>query len=277
MKKLNLAKFLVFSMIVVFTQSSCGDASDEEVEKVDLSDLKLVWSDEFDSGTVPSKNNWTAEVWNPGKVNNEVQYYKDSEKNAYVSDGSLKIKAYKEDGNWYSARLKTEKLHSWKYGYFEAKIKMPAGKGVWPAFWMMPEDSKYGGWPRSGEIDIMEYSPSTTQSAVYSTVHHSTSASNQQADTYPSLGRKEIGDATTQWHTYGLLWTENYIKAIYDGKELDKIYYNPKRTEDNWVKWPYDQNFYIILNLAMGGVLGGAIDPALTEAIYEIDYVRVYQ
>ena len=268
------ASLLVFGALA-FTATSCGFLPEDEENKiVDKSGLKLVWSDEFDSGTTPSTSKWTKEIWNPGKVNNEKQYYTDSEKTAYISDGTLKIKAYKENGNWYSARIKTEKKASWKYGLFEAKIKMPAGNGVWPAFWMMPEDSAYGTWPRSGELDIMEYSPSTTKTRAYSTVHHSASESQASTDSYKSLGGKELPDAASAWHTYSLRWTEDYVEAFIDGASIGSKYYNDGK---GWVNWPYDKPYYIILNLAMGGTLGGAIDSSLTEAVFEIDYVRVYQ
>jgi beta-glucanase (GH16 family) len=254
--------------------TSCIFAPEEEVSNDPKSGLSLVWSDEFDSGTTPSTANWTHEVWNPGYVNNEKQYYTESSDTAYVSDGTLKIRAYKSSGNWYSARIKTAGLHSWKYGYMEARIKQPAGNGVWPAFWMMPEDSSYGTWPRSGELDVMEYSPNTTGNSTYATVHHSKSSSAAGSDLYSSLGSKTLSDATSTFHTYGLKWTSSYVEAFYDGSSLGTKYYNDG---GGWVNWPYDKSFYIILNLAMGGTLGGTIDSSLTEALYEIDYVRVYQ
>ena len=269
---------------ILFTVSSCGFLPEDEEKTLNKNGLTLVWSDEFDSGSVPSNSNWTHEVWGPKKYNNEEQYYTNSEKTAYISDGTLKIKAYKENGNWYSARLKTENAtgsHSWKYGLFEAKIKMPKGNGVWPAFWMMPHDptgnsgnGSYGVWPRSGELDIMEYSPGTQGSKVYATVHHSKSSSEAEKDSYSTLGSKVINDAATEWHTYAIQWTAEYIEVFFDDVSLGIKYYND---EKGWVNWPYDQKFYIILNLAMGGNLGGSIDSSLTEAIYEIDYVRVYQ
>ncbi len=288
----GIAFSLLGAGILALATISCGFLPEDEEEKLDLSGMKLVWSDEFDSETktAPSETNWTHEIWAKGRVNNEQQAYKKDLKYAYVSDGTLKIVAKKENGSWNSARLKTEDAdgtHSWKYGYFEARLKMPAGKGVWPAFWMMPHDptgnsgdGAYGGWPRSGELDIMEFSPGTTGNKVYSTVHHSESSSSSDKDKYSSLGSKMIDDASTGWHTYGLRWTESYVEAFYDGVSLGARYYNTAYNSgnpDTWVAWPYDQKYYIILNLAMGGNLGGGIDSSLTEATFEIDYVRVYQ
>jgi beta-glucanase (GH16 family) len=255
--------------------TSCIFVPEEDASGDPKEGLSLVWSDEFESGTTPSTDNWIKEVWEKGKVNNEQQAYVDNDDTAYVSDGTLKIKAMKDSsGNWTSARIKTAGLHSWRYGYMEARIKQPSGNGVWPAFWMMPEDSSYGTWPRSGELDIMEYSPGKTDDSTYATVHHSKSSASAGTDSYSSLGSKSFSDATSTFHTYGLKWTSSYVEAFYDGSSLGTKYYNDG---SGWVNWPYDKNFYIILNLAMGGNLGGTIDSSLTEAEYEIDYVRVYQ
>ena len=281
---------LLTAGFLTVTAVSCGFFPEDEDDKLDLSGMKLVWSDEFDSGstkTAPSTSNWTAEIWEPRRVNNEEQAYINSTQTAYVSDGTLKIRAIKS-GTWKSARLKTEDAdgtHSWKYGYFEARMKMPKGKGVWPAFWMMPHDptgksgdGAYGTWPRSGELDILEFSPGTTGNKVYSTVHHSMSSTEASKDSYSSLGSKVFDDASSAWHTYGLRWTESYVEAFYDGESLGTSYYNGGyNSPKGWTSWPYDQKFYIILNLAMGGNLGGSIDSSLTEAVLEVDYVRVYQ
>ena len=254
---------------------SCVFVPAEENKTLSKDGLTLVWSDEFNSGSVPSTSDWSYEIWNPGYVNNEKQYYVQNADNAYVSDGTLKIKALKDSsGKWTSARINTYGHHSFTYGYIEARIKMPAGNGVWPAFWMMPENSAYGTWPASGELDIMEYSPATQGTKVFSTVHHSKSAAAKTTDAYSSLGSISISDAATAFHTYGMRWTDQYIETFYDDTSLGKKYYNDG---NGWVNWPYDKPFHIILNLAMGGTLGGTIDSSLTSATYEIDYVRVYQ
>lgn len=276
-------------------------------EKLDLSNYKLVWSDEFDESSLDT-DYWSREVWASGKVNNEVQSYtasdtnltlgaeSSSESSAKVStDGStLKINAVSANGStWTSARINTSGKVSIKYGYIEARLKMPVAydasgneidnTGVWPAFWMMPENAVdsdgnetsggvYGVWPRSGEIDILEYSPGTTGQKTYSTLHHAASKTDA-TDTYPSLGSTSF-ENPYEWHTYGILWTSGTIEAFYDGVSLGSVYANPG---NNWAKWPYDQNFYIILNLAMGGNLGGSINSEMRKAVYEVDYVRVYQ
>lgn len=257
------------------SSSSSDDADGTTVpEKKGYS---LVWSDEFnESSTTPNESNWNHEILGVGTYNNEKQKYVNSRTNSYVSDGTLKIVATKTDGVWLSARMTTAGKQKWKYGYVEARIKQPVGGGTWPAFWMMPNDSVYGGWPRSGEIDIMEYSPSVTSvDHVYSTVHHSASTSKPTVDAYSTLGSKDIEGSATAFHKYGVLWTDSYIETYYDDVSLGRKYANDGT--GNWATWPYDQDFFVILNLAMGGNLGGTIDSSLTSATFEIDYVRVYQ
>lgn len=233
----------------------------------------LVWSDEFDSSFNTAY--WNYETGAGGWGNNEVQNYTDNGRNIEVSNGTLKIIAKKDGSSWTSARLTTKgKIHS-KYGYIEARLKMPQGdSGIWPAFWMMPNDSAYGTWPRSGELDIMEYSPGTSGKQIFATVHHST-LGNEGADTYNTLGnRTDIDDKATEWHLYALKWTENYVEAFYDDVSLGVKYVNDG---SGFVNWPYDKDYFVILNLAMGGNLGGPIPADMTEAVYEIDYVRWYK
>ncbi len=282
--------------------------------KVGENTYRLVWSDEFDDDALDTTDKWNRVVWAKGKVNREVQAYSADAQYSVVEDGTLKIFAKKSGSNWTSARIDTSDKQKFRYGYVEARIKQPVAytstteseenmlvddegnpvnTGVWPAFWMMPNacseedeegnvinypDGRYGVWPRSGEIDIMEYSPSTHGKDAYATLHHSDSESKSDVDKYPSLGYKVIGipsyDNKSDWHTYGMLWTEDTLEAFYDGESLGVIYVNPRK---GWVEWPYDQDFYLILNLAMGGTLGGDIHSDMKMAVYEIDYVRVYQ
>ncbi len=234
----------------------------------------LVWSDEFDAaGTLnaPSGSNWGYQLGAGGWGNNEVQTYTDTRANSWVDNGTLKVKAVKANGSWTSARLRGINKQEWTYGYMEAKIKLPAGNGVWPAFWMMPTDSVYDSWPRSGEIDIMEYSPGTVGvNQVYGTVHFGESIA---AHAYPSIGKKEIPTATSEFHRYGVEWTDDSISWFVDGVPVGI----PYRKTGDWKVWPFDQDFHFILNVAMGGNLGGSISPSLTQAIMEVDYVRVYR
>ncbi len=240
----------------------------------------LVWQDEFNYRGLPDTSKWTYDVGNgcPGLCgwgNNEQQYYTYRRlKNARVGEGHLTIEAHREDfesASYTSARLLTRDRRAWTYGFFEIRAMLPAGRGVWPALWMLPEEWKYGGWPSSGEIDIMEhvgYEPRR----VYATVH--TDAFNHVAGTQDTDTLK-IADAAEAFHTYSLEWTPEYIAWAVDGKEYSR-FENPHET---YRQWPFDQPFHLIFNIAVGGNWGGArgIDKDIWPQQMEIDYVRVYQ
>lgn len=230
--------------------------------------MTCVFADEFDTGTVPSTRNWKYEILNAYTYNGEHQAYVQNSANAYVSDGTLKIKAIKDSsGNWTSTRLNS--TGTWKYGYIEASLKLPSSNGTWPAFWMLGSDIGTNPWPACGEIDIMEHAPSTTGlNVVYSTLH----SSGHYGGNGKSIGKTTIATAASAFHTYGVKWTSGEITAYYDGVKQGS--YVSDGTSANW---PYDSSFYMLLNLAIGGDLGGTIDSSMTSAVFEIDYVRVYQ
>jgi len=231
-----------------------------------------VFTDEFDYEGEPNPDHWNYETGGGGWGNNEVQNYTDSRDNSYVSNGTLKIHAKKsETGAWTSARMVTSGKASWKYGRFEIRAKLPKGRGTWPAIWMMPQESVYGTWPKSGEIDIMEhvgYDPGI----VHGTIH--TEAFNHKDGTQKG-GSIEVPDAQDNFHVYSIEWTPEEIKWFVDGEQ----YYSFSNRNATYKEWPFDQPFFLILNIAIGGDWGGAegIDPELEEAVMEIDYVRVYQ
>ncbi|MDH6306354.1 beta-glucanase (GH16 family) [Parabacteroides sp. PF5-5] len=239
----------------------------------------LVWQDEFndsplDNGraAMPDQERWYYETGAHGWGNNELQNYiagiDGADTCAFISDGTLKIVAKKRNDEVLSIRMNTTK--EWKYGYFEAALKLPAGKGTWPAFWMLPKDII--DWPLDGEIDIMEevgYRPNWASSAVHCMAYNHTIGTQK-------TGEQLIPTAQTAFHVYALEWTEDYIKGYVDGKchftfENDKQGYKDT--------WPFDVPFYLKLNLAWGGNWGGAegVDESALPATYEIDYVRVYQ
>lgn len=257
------------------TGSGSGTESGNDTETVVQTKhgLTLVWNDEFDYTGVPDTSKWKYQIGNDGWGNHELQNYisnKTTAKTAVVEDNMLKIKAYKEGDEWKSARLNTK--DHWKYGYIEARLKVTDRKGAWPAFWMMPQDSVYGTWPNSGEIDIMENAPSTCGNhKAFSTLH----AEGHWGGDGASIGAKVFGEEfSSEWHTFGVLWTEDKITSFYDDKE--KGSYSNDGTSKNW---PYDKDFYIILNLAIGGDLGGTGDVGKLNgnAEFLVDYVRVYQ
>lgn len=238
-----------------------------------LDGYTLVWNDEFDSGSVPG-DDWTHEVWGPYTVNNELQYYVDGATPAgsrvtEVSDGTLKINCLKESGNVYSARLYAKVKEGWKYGYIEASIKLPGGKGTWPAFWMMPVN--YTSWPDDGEIDIMEevgYNPNYCVSTIHCNKYNNGGTSVESATNY-------IATAESEFHTYALEWTADYMTFYHDNVAV-LTYSNDGMGND---AWPFGNPFYVILNVAWGGSWGGAmgVDESVLPATMEVDYVRVFQ
>lgn len=265
------------------------------------------WEDDFDGSSISSK--WRFERGGDWGADGEkeLQYYcadgvftPTQQQTAFVSGGTLKIKAYKitpkrqykrqlGDYNYnefISARMNT--TESWTYGYYEMKAKMPTTAGCWPAFWMLVKggnpDVTDPNAPRSGEIDIMEYVPNDQFNQVFFSAHSFAVNSSNPDSCYVSSETSEpysycqSGYVANpgEWHTYSMMWTHDYIQGFCDGVEYFYLP-NPTPDETNLDIWPFDMNYYIKLNLAIGGGWGGAPDPNFTSATYEIDYVRVYQ
>ncbi len=237
----------------------------------------LVWSDEFNDSEI-DLNKWTFETGNGnwGWGNGEHQYYTSREENAFLDDGKLVIQALYENYNGFnytSARMKTVNQGDWLYGKIKARIKVPTGDGTWPAFWMMPTNSVYGGWPHSGEMDIMEhYGCDNLENHPAATVHNNTY--NWNGGIPPTSYEEYIPTATSDFHDYELEWTNNELKFSIDGNWIGSYYNN----NSGWQQWPYDQEFYIILNLAIGShFMGCETENNQFPQRYEIDYVRVYQ
>src|SRR5690554_435506 len=240
----------------------------------------LVWSEEFNaerhSGgkpALPDMEKWWYENLPKGAVNNELQTYvggfRGTDTVAAISDGTLKIIALKSGNDILSARINSNE--SWTYGYFEARLRVPGGKGTWPAFWMLPEKENLN-WPLDGEIDIMEY-VGYQPNVVHSTVH--TGAYNHMIGTQKGAS-KTIQNAETAFHIYAVEWTADYIKGFVDGEEYFRFNNDGAGNKETW---PFNVPFYLKLNLAWGGDWGGAqgVDESKLPATYEIDYVRVYQ
>jgi len=228
--------------------------------------LSLIWSDEFDSPGSPDPTKWTFDLGGGGWGNNELEYYTSRQSNAYVSNGTLKIVANKESymGSAYtSARMLTQGLYSFKYGKIEISAKLPASIGTWPAIWMLGSDISTVSWPACGEVDIMEQSGSL-KNTIYGTLHYPT-----EANQYGDGGTTPITNASTAFHKYATIWTPISIQILVD----DVVFY----TLPNNNTLPFNQDFFIILNIAMGGNFGGTVDPSFATDQMEIDYVRVYQ
>ena len=235
---------------------------------------QLVWQDEFDSGSELNQNDWTHEVKGKGWVNNELQEYVNHKTPGgalvtEIKNGALRITALKENGKVYSGRVYAKVKEGWTYGYIEASIKLPKGKGTWPAFWMMPVNFK--SWPADGEIDIMEevgYHPDYVSSSLHANAHvHSN-------NTQVTHEMKRAG-AEGEFHTYAILWTAKNITTYVDGK-VQLSYDNRGLGRDDW---PYDDPFYVIFNLAWGGDWGGSqgVDESALPCTMEVDYIRVFQ
>lgn len=230
-----------------------------------------VWSDEFNASDVPTGGWWYEEGHgSDGWGNNEEQYYVKPYSGSTVGfceNGYMNIVARKNGSRIESIRMNTSE--AWQYGYFEARLKLPKGKGTWPAFWMMPQN--FTSWPGDGEIDIMEevgYNPNY----VLATIH--CNRYNNGGTPTESAGRS-VPTAQTEYHIYACEWTANYLRFFVDGETI-LTYYNDGTGKDSW---PFDAPFYVKLNLAWGGNWGGAqgTDESALPAIYKIDYVRVYQ
>ena len=229
-----------------------------------------------------NRDDWNVELHDPGWVNNELQSYVDSPENIYLQDGNLVLKPVEnksEDGSvsYTSGRINTQHKHDFKYGLFEARVKVPEGQGFLPAFWMMPTDENlYGQWPRCGEIDIMEVLGNNTDTS-YGTIHYG----NPHSESQGSYTLDE-GSFSEEYHVFDVEWEPGKISWYVDGKLI--------HTEDNWYSAtegqgeitypaPFDQPFYIILNLAVGGNWPGNPDDTtdIENSAYYIDYVKVYQ
>ncbi len=246
-------------------------------EKKQNPNWKLVWVDEFNTTGLPDSTKWNYDTRGNtyGWGNNEAQWYNVANlQNTQLSDGTLKITARQEPTsgkNYSSGRLTSKSKGDWKYCKVEVRAKLPSGNGTWPAIWMLSSDNTYGGWPKSGEIDIMEhvgFDPDT----VFSTVH--TGKFNHMIGT--QVGKKiGLPTATSEFHIYTTEWDENEIRSYVDGIH----YFTFKNNHSGSDAWPFDQPFHLILNVAIGGGLGGkfGIDDSKFPHTLEVDYVRVFQ
>ena len=247
---------------------------------------QLVWQDEFDGnyGYAPNENGvprtelnpdyWTHEVKDAGWVNHELQNYVNHKTHegklvTELRNGKLRITALKENGKVYSGRVYAKVKEGWRYGYIEASIKLPKGKGTWPAFWMMPVN--FRSWPADGEIDIMEevgYHPDYVSSSLHANAHVHSNGTQVTHE-------MKCAGAEGEFHTYAMLWTAKNITTYVDG-QVQLSYDNRGLGRDDW---PYDDPFYVIFNLAWGGDWGGAqgVDESALPATMEVDYIRVFQ
>jgi beta-glucanase (GH16 family) len=272
-KKMTLAPFLFF-VFALLNITSCEN--DETQTVANLTNVTL--AQEFDVDGAIDPMVWSYDIGNgaeqgiPGWGNNELQYYTNREENIRIEDGVLKITAIQEqfEGAGYtSARIVTKDKFEQKYGRFEARMKLPWGQGYWPAFWLLGSNIDEVAWPNCGEIDIME-NRGQEPTLINGTVHGpGYSGGNSITKAYELDGDR----FDTGFHVFGIEWGENFINYYVDGDLYNQI--TPADVTGDWV---FDQEFYIILNLAVGGNYVGPPN-ANTEfpQTLEIDYVRVYQ
>jgi beta-glucanase (GH16 family) len=236
----------------------------------------MVYGDEFSTNGLPDRSKWTVDPKPKGWINGEQQVYTDTtHDNIRVENGNLIIKGKKDfpNGNttepWSSGRLISQNKMDLLYGKVEVRAKLPKARGSWPAIWLMPTTSAYGGWPKSGEIDIMEHVGNNLGN-VLSTVH---TENNNWTNGGHLTGSKRINDVATAFHVYAVEWTPDSLRFTYDSSHI-YTYVNPYT---DWKDWPFDQKFHIILNVAIGGGMGGSIVEADWPDSMMVDYVRVYQ
>lgn len=234
----------------------------------------LAWHDEFNRSTRLDPADWTHEVKPAGWVNNELQNYVNgaagSQRVTELTDGRLRISCFKaSNGQIYSGRVYAKVQTGWQYGYFEARIKLPRGKGTWPAFWMMPV--RFTTWPGDGEIDIMEEvgaDPGYVSSTIHCNRYNNGGTPTEHGEVY-------LDTAEGGFHVYACEWTASELRFYVDGQPI--LAY--RNDGGGYNSWPFDQPFYIILNLVWGGAWGGykGVDESALPVAMDVDYVRVFQ
>lgn len=236
----------------------------------------VVWSDEFNYTGVPDTSKWNYDLGaRDGWGNNELQYYTHESKNVRVENGNLIIEAHNdsiENKGFTSSRIVSKGKGDWLYGRIEVRAKLPSGKGTWPALWMLSTDWSYGGWPASGEIDIMEhvgYDPGVIHGSIHTEAYNHIKQTQKE-------GKITIPDAQDNFHVYAIDWQKNKIDFFVDDKLYHRVARDPK---DDFKGWPFDKKFHLLMNLAIGGNWGGkeGVDMSIWPQRMEVDYVRVYQ
>ena len=237
----------------------------------------LVWADEFNGNNL-NQDNWTFETGDGcpslcGWGNNELEYYTNRPENLFFQDGHMVIQARKEDyngKNYTSAKIVSRGKKVFKFGRMEIRAKLPKGKGIWPAIWMLPQQNVFGGWPRSGEIDIMEL-VGHEPNKVHGTLHYGPGPGSTQFNRNYTLSNT---DFSTDFHVFSITWDANIIQWYVDGNLFGTF----TNTDAGSATYPFNEEFYFIMNLAVGGNWPGSPDATTTfpqELV--VDYVRVYQ
>tara|TARA_B100001113_G_C21047422_1_gene595155 strand:+ start:221 stop:1099 length:879 start_codon:yes stop_codon:yes gene_type:complete len=277
----DMKSIFLFTFIIFCACSSQEEKVIEELKKKEWEreGWSLVWQDEFESNNL-DLTKWSHEIGGHGFGNNELQYYTESDTNSFIRDGNLVIKANvlpqgisSSKGLRYytSARLRTKEKGDWRFGRIDVKAKVALGQGIWPAIWMLPTDWAYGGWPSSGEIDIMEH-VGHDPGGVHGSVH--TEAYNHIMNTQRTA-YKPLSNIDDSFYIYSIEWNVDKIDFFID----DIKYFTFKNDgSGNFRTWPFDQRFHLLINVAVGGDWPGSPDNSTkfpSEML--IDYVRVYE
>lgn len=260
--KASLSFILVLQLIIAV---SCTDKTRSN----------LTWSDEFNYNGSPDSTKWSYDLGGHGWGNNELQFYTRNSKNVRVENGNLIIEAHKdsiENRAYTSTRIISKRKGDWLYGRIDVRAKLPQGRGTWPAIWMLSTDWKYGGWPASGEIDIMEH-VGYDQDVIHGTAHSELYNHVKQTQ---KEGRDTIPGVHNDFHIYSLDWSKDKMDFLIDNKIFHTITREPN---DDYKGWPFDQPFHLLMNIAVGGNWGGqkGVDETIWPQRMEVDYVRVYQ
>ena len=282
---MNLNIYLLYILLILF---SCNEEQSKYTDQGDISTIsenwELLWSDEFNDEEL-DLTKWNKLNWKPGWVNNELQAYTDRDTNIFLENGHLVLQGNIEPGysgtdyvgnnyvsDYTSGRVNTDDKFSTTYGRFDIKAKLPAGKGSWPAIWMLGESISSIGWPQCGEIDIMEH-VGYDQGLVHGSIH--TQDYNHMYGTQKS-GSKYVDDVTDAFHVYSLEWSPFYLRYLIDNEPFFFVYND---SNGDFGKWPFNDPHYLILNLAIGGDWGGVqgVSASAFPMKMYIDYVRVYK
>ena len=282
-----LLNLLVMSIVSLAVHSCTGDQKKVIQSVSNLNDntydpgaeWKLAWSDEFEQDTIDA-NNWNLQVVAAGRFKDEWQRYTNSSENAYIDNDCLVIKAVHKSevhgmDQYTSARLNTANKHSWKYGKIAARIKLPKGKGIWPAFWMLGANINENGgdtpWPQSGEIDILELYGSKDDAVIEANLHYA-DESNSHAMMGAISCKLEQGIFADSFHLFELEWNANRIAWFVDGQQFASASITADALSE------FHKEFFILLNLAVGGTYAGRPDTTTKFPQYMyIDWVRVYK
>lgn len=271
---------IYLSILILLFITSCDSSSTSVDQPPEDLEYQLVWSDEFDGNSLDT-DKWSyqlgtgAQFGLVGWGNNELQYYTDREDNIFVSDGMLHIVAKEERFNhmdYTSARIRTINKGDWQFGRIEIKAKLPEGQGIWPAIWMLPTDEVSGGWPQSGEIDIMEL-VGHEPNVVHGTVHYGPKWPNNrwQGNTYTLSDGSKFSD---NFHVFSIEWVNDEMNWFVDGEKYHTI--TPESLSPH--PYPFNERFHLLINLAVGGNWPG--DPDSNTEFPQtmlVDYIRVYQ